>query len=403
VESAKSNRATGAAVAPQPKRKLSAKEVVEDIRQGLSDTDLERKYDLTPARRENLFKQLLAKGFMTEHELRRRSETLERQRPSNGDHSSQKAFSPPAKNRSVNDGKASPTSSRESDSGRGRTSGSASVTTLLTSFSLREIIVVASGAILSGILAAALTTHWGTTKTWTKMLGKTPGVSWKWIILCSIIGAVLAFCINWVMKKRQRASSPKQPSFVPQAPRSAGPVSVEEIEEAIKKMERARRDMFGIVGDVGILGIGAAGGAIAAVAVAAFFGATNIWGVTKAGKWLGLSVHGSTPWTWIIGCAIVGAGMAFSVSRLVKSGASAVERKIRNIDELKREVQKRKKEAEKSNVDRAKFDRLKESLTMLLSNNKISPAECDQLIDGVKNGTITYEFAFATVEEYVKE
>ena len=161
--------------------------------------------------------------------------------------------------------------------------------------------------------------------------------------------------------------------------------------------------MFGIAGDVGILGVGAAGGGIAAVAVAAFFGATNIWGVTRAGKWLGLSVHGSTPWTWIIGCAIVGAVSAFTVSRLVASGAIAGSKRERNIKDLKDDVERLKQEAGKSNVDKKKFDKLVQSITMLLSNGKITPEESDGLIEGIKSGGTSYEFAFSFIEELLQE
>jgi hypothetical protein len=178
---------------------------------------------------------------------------------------------------------------------------------------------------------------------------------------------------------------------------------VEEIEEAIGRMQKARRDMVGIMGDVGILGVGAVGGAVAAAVIAAFFGATSIWGVTRAGKWMGLSVQGSTPWTWIIGCALVGAVLAFSVSRLIRSGAQGDERRKRNIDELKRDVEKRRKEAEKSTVDKDKFGKLVESLTMLLSNGKITPEESDGLIEGIKSGTTSYEFAFGFIEELLQE
>jgi MFS family permease len=279
--------------------------------------------------------------------------------------------------------------------------------TILRSFALHDMKIVAVGTILGGICAAVVTTYWGTATTSAKLLGKLgkpqSTTSWKWIIVCAIVGAILAFCVSRVLKKRRSVGTPRQPLPPRHTPRSAGPVSAEEIEEAIKRMESARRDMFGIAGDVGILGIGAAGGGIAAVAVAAFFGATSIWGVTRAGKWMGLSVHGGTPWIWIIGCAVVGAALAFSVSRLIRSGAQAAERRKRNIDELKRDVEKRRKEAEKSTVDKDKFGKLVESLTMLLSNGKITPEESDGLIEGIKSGGMSYEFAFSFIEELLRE
>ena len=45
-------------------------------------------------------------------------------------------------------------------------------------------------------------------------------------------------------------------------------------------------------------------------------------------------------------------------------------------------------------MDKEKFDKLVESLTMLLSNGKITPEESDGLIEGIKGGGTSYEFAF---------
>jgi hypothetical protein len=81
VESAKTSQPAG--IAPQPQRKLSAKEILADIREGMSDQALEQKYRLTPDGREKVFKTLLAKGLMGEAELQWRSKLLKSQEASN--------------------------------------------------------------------------------------------------------------------------------------------------------------------------------------------------------------------------------------------------------------------------------------------------------------------------------
>jgi hypothetical protein len=298
-----------------------------------------------------------------------------------------------------------------------------STTTSVASFGLYNIKIVAGGAILGAIGAAVLTTYWGTARTSTKWFGKSHGTtSLKWIMVCAILGAILAFCVSRILKKRRSrggptgiatatapvgdqssAVDPESHQPVPKAPQSGNQISDQEYEDALRKIESARRDLFGIAGDVGTIGVGAAGGGIASVVIAAFFGATNIWGLTRAAKWVGWSFHSGTPWIWIIGCAIVGAVLAFSVSRFVRRGGISEARTQRNIEEIKAEIDRRRKSAQKTDVDKKKFDNLMESLTMLLSNKAITPEEYDQLINGIRNGTISYEFAFDAIEEYLKE
>jgi len=58
------------------KRKVSAKALVEDIRSGMSDLELMKKYDLSSERLQTLFKQLLDRGLATEPELYGRSSDL---------------------------------------------------------------------------------------------------------------------------------------------------------------------------------------------------------------------------------------------------------------------------------------------------------------------------------------
>ena len=68
MESSKTNQPAGGVVT-QPQRKLSAKEILADLREGMSDRDFEQKYRLTSDGREKVFKTLIAKGLMTEAEF----------------------------------------------------------------------------------------------------------------------------------------------------------------------------------------------------------------------------------------------------------------------------------------------------------------------------------------------
>ncbi len=54
-----------------PKRKLSAKQVVEDIRSGMDGSGLKRKYDLSDKALQSLCTKLLAAGALTENEISR--------------------------------------------------------------------------------------------------------------------------------------------------------------------------------------------------------------------------------------------------------------------------------------------------------------------------------------------
>ena len=329
MESAKTSKPAG--VASQPQRKLSAKEILADIREGMSDRDLEQKYRLTPDGREKVFKTLIAKGLMTEAELQWRNKLLKSQEASNIVPTPQSPSMPTPVDppRETDEKPLPPTESPSTPDSK--------TASLASKFRHGYWLEDKKILILLLVLAAPLGLYglWKTSRfqTVTKailafvtavLVIPLPQIAIPlWVIVSvAALGYVLWGHLKGAKQQvspasaplqhgQQTVSVPGQSAQVTQPARSAGPVSAEEIEEAIKRMESARRDMFGIAGNVGILGIGAAGGGIAAVAVAAFFGATSIWGVTRAGKSLGLSVQGSTPWTWIIGCAIVGAVSGF--------------------------------------------------------------------------------------------
>ena len=212
MESSKTNQPTSGVVAQPQKKTVSAKEIVADIKSGMSDRSLEQKYQLDQSGLDNLFSKLISAKFITEEELRGRRNVV--------------------KDQTI------PVPSTIRQNGTVAIPQSQTTTTSLMSFGLHDVKIVAVGAILGGISAAVVTSYWGTAKTWTKWLGKAHGgTSWKWIIACAIIGAILAFYVDWILKKRRIMRTSNQPLPVTKASQS-GKVSAEEIEKAIIIMQQ---------------------------------------------------------------------------------------------------------------------------------------------------------------------
>ncbi len=61
------------------KRKISAKDLLKDIRSGLDDTQIMGKYQLTPVQLENIFGKLVDADFITVVELHERARLSESQ------------------------------------------------------------------------------------------------------------------------------------------------------------------------------------------------------------------------------------------------------------------------------------------------------------------------------------
>jgi len=511
VESAKTSQPAGAKAQPQ-KKKLSAKEILADIREGMSDQAFEQKYHLTRAGRENLFKQLIAKGLMSEAELQWRSKLLKSQEASNVVPAPQEPRSdPPTETPGLIADP--PPQAHRADISKEKLNGIAKSFQMLVN---RGVITAEeSSEVINGIEIGTISYEYASnllqefgekppTLSESPLTSESKGGSiaskfrdGSWIeekkilvlvlifasplglyglwktsrfpiltkIIVAIITVILVALLNifaiyvWIiagvaalsyvllgrfkgakqrvtkvaetaretMPKAQEAlkgakeritqvASPLrgQKTAVPdqskaaaiQATRSSEPVSAEEVKKALEILEKARRDLVGIFGDIGILAVGGGGGAIAAGTIAAFFGATSIWGLTTAGAFVGLSIAGKTPWLFFIGCAIGGAALAFGVSRLVKNSAKAMTNRKWTIEQLREQVKKREEDARKAKVGKTQMVKLIECLQMLLSNQEktgITPEECEALIEGVKSGKITYEVAFASVEDYLKD
>ena len=57
---------------PKPVLKISVKQVLEDIRSGMDDEELMRKYSLSNRQVQRLFRKMIAEGFMSPLELANR-------------------------------------------------------------------------------------------------------------------------------------------------------------------------------------------------------------------------------------------------------------------------------------------------------------------------------------------
>ena len=57
---------------PKPVLKISVKQVLDDIRSGMDDEELMKKYNLTNRQVQRLFRKMIAEGFMSPMELANR-------------------------------------------------------------------------------------------------------------------------------------------------------------------------------------------------------------------------------------------------------------------------------------------------------------------------------------------
>ena len=168
--------------------------------------------------------------------------------------------------------------------------------------------------------------------------------------------------------------------------------------QALEKMKQSPKDRIGILGSLGATGLGATAGAAASGSIAAIFGATTLLGSSTLGTALGAALITTTPVGWVIGSAAAAAAIGYGVSRLIWNGAGAQVIKEMNMKELQEEIEKRKAAAEKTGVAEEKFKGLVESFQLLVKNKRISQGDCTEFFAGIQNGTISYEYAFSTVE-----
>lgn len=108
-------------------------------------------------------------------------------------------------------------------------------------------------------------------------------------------------------------------------------------EGMLRTLEKKGRDGFGLLGDGMITALGVAGGALSAGAIAGAAGATTTVFTTVA-SWVGITAVAATPVGWVAGCAAAGGGLAYGISRLVRSGGKHDEKRARLGEAIRQKI-----------------------------------------------------------------
>ncbi|MEZ2228528.1 MAG: hypothetical protein ACBR50_19920 [Microcoleus sp.] len=163
----------------------------------------------------------------------------------------------------------------------------------------------------------------------------------------------------------------------------------EQILKSIEQLEKNPHDKLGILADIGIGVVGAAG---AGVAVAAFGGASFLFGLVAVAPPVGL----------VVGGAALGAAGLVGVKRMLFDGTFNEGKQaemLKNLKKQLRDVEDKEKASKLGDSDKTKFIvSLKEPVRL----NLISPKDAQDLIRAVENGKMAIKEAIKMVEDVVK-
>lgn len=115
-------------------------------------------------------------------------------------------------------------------------------------------------------------------------------------------------------------------------------ISQKEYREALDKLEKSGRDGFGLLGGTAQIALGSAAGIMGSGMLASAAGATTFLGSTTLASILGTATLAATPVGWIIGSAIGGATIFYTVGKFIRSGAANDERRKRMKEDLKEKL-----------------------------------------------------------------
>lgn len=178
--------------------------------------------------------------------------------------------------------------------------------------------------------------------------------------------------------------------------------SKRQMTRTLEKLKKNSKMKERILGDAGITVMGGVLGGASAGSVAGLTGVTTIGGLTTAASWLGITAVAATPMGWVAGSAVVGAGAAYGISRLIRGAAySEAKRKQLIIDIENRITDIERKEAASCVTERDKAD-FRDSLLDPLRRNLISPEHVRKLMEGIENGTIKLSDACRSMERIAK-
>lgn len=182
-----------------------------------------------------------------------------------------------------------------------------------------------------------------------------------------------------------------------------GKPTKEQLVRMIDELEKNPDDKGRILGDIGITVLGVVSGAAAAGTLASVVGATSVWGLTSAASWLGLTAVSATPVGWIIGTAVAGGALAYSVSRMIHGGGLSEGRKLELLQKYREEanfIDAKEISGSISDKDRTAFII---SLRELIDKDAISPEKAIKLIEQVEHGRIPISQAIELVQAILRE
>jgi hypothetical protein len=163
----------------------------------------------------------------------------------------------------------------------------------------------------------------------------------------------------------------------------------EQLLKAIEELEKNPHDKLGILADIGI---GAIGAGAASATVAVFGGTSMLFGLITVAPPVGL----------VVGSAVLGAAALVGAKKILFDGTYDEGKKaemLRQLKDLLREVETKKRASNVSDSDKNKFYiLLKEPIRLGL----LTPEKAQQLISAVENGQIPITEAIKLLEDVIK-
>ncbi|MEP6519198.1 hypothetical protein [Microcoleus vaginatus] len=160
----------------------------------------------------------------------------------------------------------------------------------------------------------------------------------------------------------------------------------EQILKAIEQLEKNPHDKLGILAEIGIGVVGAVG---AGAAVAAFGGASFLFGLITVAPPVGL----------VVGGAALGAAGLVGVKRMLSDGTFDQGKQAEMVENLKKQVTDIEAKERASKLEDSDKNKFIVSLKEPVRLNLISPKDAQDLIRAVESGQIAIKEAIKMVED----
>lgn len=162
----------------------------------------------------------------------------------------------------------------------------------------------------------------------------------------------------------------------------------EQILKAIEQLEKNPNDKLGILADIGIGVVGAAG---AGAAVAAFGGASLLFGLITVAPPVGL----------VVGGAALGAAALVGAKRILFDGRFTQGKKAEMLRQLKAQLKEVEAKERASNLCENDKNQFYIFLKEPIKLNLISPKDAQDLIRAVESGQMSLNEAYHLVEDVI--